>query len=233
MIKDPAILQIKARTARPTPAQITAFKGVPSSFVSDALSGKGALCPSIKPVDPQGTLPVHIAGPALTVDCPPADNLGMLAALGSIQEGDIAIVATLGFTKRAVSGDLVIGMLRNAGGCGFVTDGAMRDIVGLRKMGMGCWAAGLTPASPFKSGPGRVSHPIEIGGQRVVDGDMIVADEDGVVVVPFDQIDAVISKLADIQAMEIERDAAVADGLKCPDYIEEMLKSDRTEHSEA
>ena len=227
MIEDPVLLTIKSRTQRPTEAQIQAFKDVPSSFVSDALGGAGALSPAIKPIDPPGTLPLHISGPALTVDCPPADNLGVLAALGSVQSGDIAVVATLGCVERAVVGDLVIGMLRNNGCAGFVTDGAMRDMVGLRKMGMGCWAAGLTPASPFKTGPGTVSHPITIGGQTVADGDMIEADEDGVVVVPFAQIDAVIARLAAIQDMEVQRDAAVAEGLKIPQDVSDLLQTNQ------
>lgn len=228
MIEDPPLLKIKARRQRPTAAQIAAFQDVPSSFVSDALNGTGAFDPVIKPIDPQHKLPLHVAGPALTVNCPPASNLGVLAGLSCVETGDIMVVATLGCTQRAAAGDLVIGMLRNQGGKGFVTDGALRDLAGLRKMGLGCWAAAITPASPFKSGPCQVGYPIQLAGQSVSDGDMIVADEDGVVVVPFAQIDNVIAQLDAIKAMEEKRDAEVANGLTVPQATVDLLASDRT-----
>jgi len=227
MIKEPPVLRLKHRKNRPNLDQIGAFQGVPSSFVSDALNGNGSMAPQIKPIDPQHKLPLHIAGPALTVDCPPADNLGVVAALLEVQSGDIMVVATLGHLARAVVGDLVIGMMKNKGGIGFVTDGALRDMDGLRRMGIGCWGAGLTPASPFSTGPGAVGYPITLGGQTVQDGDMIVADEDGVVVVPFDQIDATIAQLGMIKTIEAERDAAVANGLSIPPHAAALLASDR------
>jgi 4-hydroxy-4-methyl-2-oxoglutarate aldolase len=229
MIEEPALLRIKSRSNRPTKAQIAAFKDVPSSFVSDALGGTGAMHPAIKPIDPRSTVPSHVAGPALTIECPPADNLGVLAALSRVEDGDIMVVATSGFINRAVIGDMVIGMFKNQGGAGFVTDGALRDLIGLRKMGLGCWGAGLTPASPYTTGPGAVGHSILIADQTVHDGDMIVADEDGVVVVPFADIPVVIERLEAIKTMEATRDAEVANGLSIPARITDLLATDQVE----
>ncbi|KKM02697.1 hypothetical protein LCGC14_1781810, partial [marine sediment metagenome] len=75
---------------------------------------------------------------------------------------------------------------------------------------------GLTPASPFTKGPGRVGLPLAIGGQQVETGDMVVADRDGVVIVPFAQIDAVIAALDAVRAAEEGLDAQVAEGLRAP-----------------
>ena len=88
------------------------------------------------------------------------------------------------------------------------------------------WCTGLTPASPFSTGPGQVGSAIRIGGQQVATGDMIVADRDGVVVVPFDQIDTVITALDKVAELETALDADVAAGLKVPEAIAHLLKSD-------
>ena len=85
----------------------------------------------------------------------------------------------------------------------------------------------LDPASPFTMGPGAVGAPINIGGQRVETGDMIVADRDGVVVVPYDKIDEVIESLERVKTLEAELDAKVAAGQRTAGAIDELLKSDR------
>ena len=108
------------------------------------------------------------------------------------------------------------------------TDGPVRDYVGIVPVGLPVWCAGLTPASPHMSGPGSVGFPIQIGGQEIETGDMIVADRDGVVVVPFERIDEVIQKLAHISELEKSLDGEVAQGLKVPSWVEAYLASDKT-----
>ena len=78
------------------------------------------------------------------------------------------------------------------------------------------------------SGPGRVGFPVQLGGQEVETGDMIVADQDGVVVVPFERIDEVIHNLARIQDLEQALDSEVAGGLKVPGWVEALLDSEKT-----
>ena len=120
--------------------------------------------------------------------------------------------------------------MRRAGAAAFVTDGPLRDYDGIVDVGLPAWCTGLTPASPFVSGPGKVGFAVQIGGQQVASGDMIVADGDGVVVVPFDRIDAVIAQLDTVRRLEGELDAEVAAGLSLPDPIAELLASERTVH---
>lgn len=226
MIEEPKKLTIKRPSRRPSDAQIAAFQGVPTGFVVDAMFGGGVMDPQIAPLDPNSDLPLHVAGPALTVDNQPSDILALLAALKFIQSGDVVVSAFAAYQGCAAAGDRVSGMMKNCGAAGFVTDGPMRDHGGLMDVGLGCWCTGLNPGSPVSTGPGRVGVAIDIGGQRVETGDMIVADRDGVVVVPFERIDAVIAQLAEVSRLEKELDAEVAAGLKVPPSILEMLEGD-------
>ncbi|RVT84410.1 RraA family protein [Rhodobacteraceae bacterium CCMM004] len=224
MIEEPPLLRIKATRPRPTQAQIDGFAGAAASMVVDARRGLGALDAQIVPL----AWGMRAHGPALTADNPPADILATLAALRYARPGDVLVAATGGHRGCAAAGDRVAGMLRNADVAGFVTDGPLRDRDGILATGLPCWCAGLTPASPFTTGPGRVGHPLQIGGQTVAAGDMIVADDDGVAVVPFAEIDAVLEALAAVQEAEAALDAQIAGGLTLPDPIAAILDSDRT-----
>lgn len=221
MIEEPPVLTIRATRRRPSAAQIAAFQGVPTGFVADALGGGGALDARIAPIG--GTVPTAVAGPALTADNGPADILATLAALAHVQGGDVLVAAFAGHQGCAAAGDRLMGMLKNSGGAGLVTDGPMRDLAGIEAVGLPAFCTGLIPSSPFSKGPGRIGFPVQIGGQQVDSGDMIVADRDGVVVVPYDRIDAIIARLGEVRTMEEALDAEVAKGLKVPPAIEALL----------
>jgi len=230
MIEEPPLLKIKSNLRRPADAQIAAFKGVPTGFVVDALFGGGALSSDIQPVGGGRDLDCVAAGPALTADCGPADILATIAALQFIRPGDVVVSAFAAHQGCAAAGDRVAGMMKNNGAAGFVTDGPVRDYAGVVAAGLPVWCTGLTPASPFSKGPGSVGFAIQIGGQEVETGDMIIADRDGVVVVPFENIDEIIAALARVKELETALDAEVAEGLKIPAPISELLASDRVEY---
>lgn len=231
MIEEPPVLTIKKSMRRPNAHQIAAFQGVPTGFVVDALMGGGALASSIQSLL-KGNLASTVAGPALTVDCGPADILATLASLNFIQTGDVVISSFAAHQGCAAAGDRVVGMIRNNGAVGFVTDGPVRDSEGIVAVGLPVWCTGLTPASPYTSGPGAVGFAIQIGGQEVETGDMIVADRDGVVVVPFERLDDVIEKLGHIREIELESDEKVANGLKIPDSMVKLLASDKVRYAD-
>lgn len=223
MIEEPPLLTIRSAGPRPTATQVAAFRDIPTSLVCDALGGGGALSAVIRPLGDGRDLDRIVAGPAITADNGPADVLATLAALSYVQPGDVLVAAVAGHQGCAAAGDRVMGMLRNAGGAALVTDGPVRDYAGIVKAGIPVWCTGLTPASPYSKGPGRVGEPVNVGGQQVATGDMIVADRDGVVVVPFERVDAVIARLADVHRQEQELDARVSDGLREFDSVREML----------
>ena len=229
MIENPPLIQIKKKSSRKRPSeeQINAFKNIPTGFICDALNGYAALDPSIKPLSIPGKKVKHIVGPALTVFSGAADVLGMAIALSEIQQGDIVVNGVSGFQGTAAVGDRIAGMIKNNGGVGLVTDGPMRDLDGIIETGLDCFCTGLNPNSPFNSGPAKIGFPLNIGGTTVSSGDIIVADSDGVTVVPFDKIDEVLNKLDRIIEVENAMDKQVSEGLKISQKALDYLESDQ------
>lgn len=227
MYETPPLLTIKRPQRRPTEAQIASMQGVPSAVATDAMDGRGALAGSIRHLDRGRQLPKSVFGPALTAWSGAADLLALHACKKFVTRGDVVIAGVDGHQGCAVFGDALGGMLRNAGAAGVVTDGPVRDMEGIVRIGLPVWCTGTVPSTPYENGPGRIGLPLQIGGQQVDTGDMIVADLDGVVVVPFEEIDAVAERCARILAMEKEGERAVADGLVLPESIEKLLESDR------
>ena len=229
MIENPPLIQIKKSTSRnrPSKEQINSFKDIPTGFICDAMDGYGALDSAIKPLSIPGKSANHIVGPALTVFSGAADVLGMAIALSEIKEGDIVLNGVNGWQGTAAVGDRIAGMIKNNGGKGLVTDGPMRDLNGVIETGLDCFCTGLNPNSPFNSGPAKIGFPLHIGGKTVNSGDMIVADTDGVTVVPFDKIDEVISRINRIIEIENDMDAKVSNGLKISQSALDLIKSDK------
>lgn len=229
MIENPPLIQIKKSTSRnrPSKEQINSFKDIPTGFICDAMDGYGALDSAIKPLSIPGKSANHIVGPALTVFSGAADVLGMAIALSEIKEGDIVLNGVNGWQGTAAVGDRIAGMIKNNGGKGLVTDGPMRDLNGVIETGLDCFCTGLNPNSPFNSGPAKIGFPLHIGGKTVNSGDMIIADTDGVTVVPFDKIDEVISRINRIIEIENDMDAKVSNGLKISQSALDLIKSDK------
>ncbi len=222
MIEDPAILTIVKDRPRPSAAQIAAFQGTPTGFVCDAMDGTGALTTAISPVD-GGLGDWHAAGPALVAENGPAEILATMAAVSLAQPGDMLLAAVEGHQGCSACGDQILGMMKNAGVAGFVTDGPMRDIEGILQVGLPAWCTGLNPASPYAKGPATVGGAAMIGGRVVATGDMVIADRNGVVIVPFARIDEVISKLETVKQLEVELEAKVASGFRTPLDLDAMI----------
>ena len=227
MIEEPAALSIVTDRRRPSQAQVDAFRGVPTGFLCDAMEGLGALPGSIAPVGGLRDPALRVAGPALVADNGPAEILATLAAVTLARPGDVVVASVAGWQGCSACGDQVLGMMRNAGCAGFITDGPMRDYEGIAKVGLPAWCSGLNPNSPYGNGPGRVGGAAVLGGVRVETGDMIVADCNGVVVVPFARIDGVIAALAHVAQLEADLEAKVADGFRHPLDLDAMLSSGR------
>jgi 4-hydroxy-4-methyl-2-oxoglutarate aldolase len=219
MIENPPLLTLRRNFPRPSAAQLAAFAGVQTGFVVDALGGRGALDHRIKPIGAESAF----AGTALTCAPGAGDVLAVFGTLEAPESGDVVMCATDGYTATAVVGDLVIGMMKNCGIAAFVTDGLVRDTPGIRAVGLPCFAAGATPNSPAKTGPGSVGLPVVVGGVAVAAGDIVVGDEDGVVVVPHRLIDATIARLAAVREAEAALDAAVKAGLTRPVFLTELF----------
>ena len=229
MIENLPLIRIKKSSSRNRPSikQLKNFKDIPTGFICDALNGYAALDTNIKPLPVPGKKVEHIVGPALTVFSGAADVLGMSIALSEIQPGDIVVNGVSGFQGTAAVGDRIAGMIKNNGGIGLITDGPMRDLEGIIETGLSCFCTGLNPNSPYNSGPAKIGYPTEIGNKTIHSGDIIVADSDGVTVVPFNKIDEVIEKLDRITELENAMDEKVKNGLKISQKALNYINSDQ------
>ena len=228
MIEEPPLLTVAQRIERPKAFLVERFRSVPTSFIVDAMDGSGALDWRIKPI--VGT---SLIGVALTCDCGPRDNLALNAAIAQCEPGDVIVAATGGFLGAAIVGDLLLGIGRNRGLSGFVTDGLVRDLVDLEALQLPVYAIGVNPNSPGKRGPGSVGLPIVCGGCAIASGDIIVGDRDGVVVIPSVRIEATLANLERVKAAEAAMLKRVREGLKDPPFAAELLSGERIRRVES
>ena len=222
MIEEPPLLTVARNIERPSEAETEAFRGVPTSFLCDAMSGEGALDWRIKPI-----ALTSLFGVALTCQCGPADVLPLKTAVAMCQPGDVIVVATGGHTGAAVVGDLLLGIAKNRGAAGFVTDGLIRDRVDVEALQLPVYAIGVTPNSPHSKGPGSIGLPIICGGRSVASGDVVVGDRDGIVVVPRAGIAETLRNLERVRSLEARASAAVRAGSKNVEDVTPLTPEER------
>ncbi|MDF2683016.1 MAG: regulator [Brevibacillus sp.] len=185
---------------------IDKFQNVPTTCISDTMQGLNNLDPDIKPLKEE----YHIAGRAFTVKMPVGDNLTVLQAIRDAQPGDILVIDAKGDTYRAIAGDFVVGLAQTMGIKGIVVDGVIRDIVGIKKLDFPVFCKGTTVAASGKAGWGEVNVPISCGGVSIHPGDIIVADADGVVVVPQAKEEQILEQALDKLEKDHVREASVS-----------------------
>jgi len=229
MIEEPKKLTVSSSFHRPTAQHVEALAKFSTGNVSDALGGASTLAADISFLGNPHDLPRTVVGTALTAQNRPGDILGSLAAMKFIEAGDILVSTVDGHSGCAAAGDLMMGMLKNTGAAGFITDGPVRDYAGIAQVGLPIWCKGLNPASPHTSGPAEVGLPINIGNQHVRSGDMIVADFDGVVIVPFGRIDETIIRCEQVMAAEQAYEAEIAAGRTVSQKALSVLLTDEVE----
>jgi len=167
---------------RPPAALIESFAGLPVANIADNMNRMSCMDAKLRPIS---DLP--LLGPAFTVKSRPGDNLMLHKALDLAQPGDIVVVDAQGDLTNSIMGELMALWAKQRGIGGFIVDGAIRDVGALKKMGIPIYAAGITPAGPYKDGPGEINVPVVCGGVVVHPGDILVGDEDGIVVInPLD-----------------------------------------------
>lgn len=158
----------------------TAFAELGVATVHESQGRSGLMDDAIKPIDPD----MRAAGPAVTCLNQPGDNLMLLAAMDLCRPGDVLVVANLAPARLGMVGEIIGSILRARGLAGLVVDGGVRDLRELRALGLPIWSRTVTASGTTKSGPGWVNVPVVAGGATVRPGDLVVADADGVVVVP-------------------------------------------------
>jgi regulator of RNase E activity RraA len=169
-----------AEFVRPSASIIARFAKLPAANIGDVMDRLGVLDSKISPI----WNGAKVAGPAFTVWTRSGDNLAIHRALAVAKPGDVIIVNGGADESRALIGDIMAGKAKRAGIAGIVIDGAARDGSGLAELEMPVFARALTPAGPYKFGPGKLCVTIAVGGVACAPGDIVVGDEDGVVVIP-------------------------------------------------
>jgi 4-hydroxy-4-methyl-2-oxoglutarate aldolase len=171
---------ITLRIDRPARDIVEALRGLSPTTLSDFLDLACVMRAWIRPLWPD--MP-RIAGPAFTVRTAHHDNLMLHAAIYRAEPGDV-IVVEAGDDEMAVAGGNVCAVAQRRGVAGFVIDGVIRDVAESRANGFPLFARGLSPIPGGKEGPGEIDVPVRCGGIVVSSGDVIVADEEGIVAVP-------------------------------------------------
>lgn len=178
---------------------------VPTAALGDAGDRMGMVHSAIKPV---WDCPA-VAGPALTVWTRPGDNAAVHQALEIARPGDVLVVATGSHIERAHMGELIGERCVSRGIRAFITDGAVRDAGDLAEIGFPVWAGGINPSGPYKNGPGSVNVPVSIGGVVCHPGDYVVADGDGVIVIPSADVEKTLRGGRAVRADEASRRQAI------------------------
>lgn len=184
---------------RPSKEIIEQYRGFVAANISDSMGRLFTMDYRINPV----YRPMRkLCGTAITVQARPGDNLLSLKAIEVAQPGDVIVIATQGDTALSVWGGFMSMMAARRGIAGVVTDGVIRDVEQSREAGLPIYAVGVTPAAPTKEGTGQINTSISCGGVVVEPGDIVVGDEDGVVVVPRREAEAVAERVRERIAKE-------------------------------
>ncbi len=207
---------------RPAPDLARELGMFPTPDISDEMNRMYAMNSSIRPYsDPD----LRLVGPACTVKVFPGDNLMVHKSLDIAKPGDVVVVDASSSTMNAVLGDTISMKARHRGIAGFVIDGLVRDVPAIRRLGdFPVFARGITPIGPLHRGPGELNYPVSVGGIVVNPGDLIVAEEAGIVVVPRQSIGAILASLRAKAAGHKEYMANVIAGKFSNAWVDDVLR---------
>lgn len=165
------------------------------------------------------------AGPAVTVKVRAGDNFMLHKAISLVKPGDVLVVETQNCNAYAVCGDLMVSCMDKLGVAGLVVDGTVRDIETLREIGMPVFARGTVCGAGDKEGPGEVNFPIACGGVVVNPGDLVMGDDNGVVVIPKDDIEEAIAGADKKLAIEAKRRKEIEAGQYVKGGLDDIMRA--------
>ena len=215
--------RVKMDIERPDASLTASFRDFETPDISDILNRMYTMSPEIRNVVNDDTL----IGPALTVKVFPGDNLMVHKALDAAKPGDVVVIDTSGSQRNAVLGDLVTNKARHRGIAGFIVDGLVRDLPGLKEAGLPVFARGITPFGPLHRGPGELNYAVSCGGIVVNPGDIIVADQSGIAVIRREVAEDTLMRLRSHRARMMQYVADVKAGRFSNDWVDRQLEADQ------
>ncbi|HSV17372.1 MAG TPA: RraA family protein [Casimicrobiaceae bacterium] len=193
-----------------------------AALLADVAGRRGTLNGRIQPLDRS----MRCAGPALTIEVRPGDNLMIHAALTFARPGDVLVIDGKADLSCALMGAIMMNQCKARELAGVVIDGAVRDVEELLELGFPVFCAGANPNGPTKYQPGRVNWPISIGGVAVQPGDLVVGDADGVVIVERERAASLIPLVQAKLDDETKRIASIKQGnAATPGWLEPALRA--------
>jgi 4-hydroxy-4-methyl-2-oxoglutarate aldolase len=206
---EPGPRPVVVRTVdRADPPVVAALGELGTATVHEALGARGFAGPELRPIQ-QG---VRLAGSAVTVSGHPGDNLMVHAAVEVCQEGDVLVVTSTAPSTHGLFGELLATSLLARGVRALVTDAGVRDTAELRALGFPVWTRYVSCQGTVKASPGSVNVPVVLGGRVVAPGDVVCADDDGVVVVPRAEAGWALTRSRERVAREAATRARLAAG---------------------
>lgn len=206
---------------RVSPELVARASKFQAAILADVAGRRGTLHGRVKPLSPK----MKVAGPAVTVEVRPGDNLAIHAALAIAKPGDVIVVDGKGDLTCALIGEIMATQAHATGLAGLVLDAAVRDSHELANGEFPVFSAGLNPCGPTKSVAGRVNVQISAGGTTINPGDLIVGDADGVVVIPRDDVPTILELAQKKVDAETRRIAAIKNGDTRASWLEKELRA--------
>jgi 4-hydroxy-4-methyl-2-oxoglutarate aldolase len=218
MTSCPDILREFDRVPADTVQQAAEYQ---AAILADVAGRRGALHGRIRALRPD----MKVAGTAFTVEVRPGDNLMIHAAMSMAKPGDVLVIDGKGDQTAALMGTIMMTACQQLGIAGVVIDGAVRDALEIEEMKFPVFSVGTNPNGPTKSVPGRIGHPVTVGGVTVHPGDFVLGDADGVVVVERAKIASLLPLAAKKVKDEAERIAAIKKGDTAAKWLDAALRA--------
>jgi 4-hydroxy-4-methyl-2-oxoglutarate aldolase len=152
------------------------------------------------------------AGPARTVRCAQADNLMVHAAVAEARPGEVLVLTMPQPEPVALVGELLATQAKGRGVAALLVDAAVRDLEELLELALPVWARHVRVRGAEKKQPGTIGEPVEVGGATIRQGDAVVLDADGAVVVEQERVEEVLAAARDRAAREVEKRAKLEAG---------------------